>query len=138
MPTPPSNVASGSVATSSWANAVVDAIEEIIAGIYSGSTLAIPWASVTGKPATFAPVVHTHADTVNGGTIGYAVITGKPATFPPSAHNTSHYTGGGDPLSASAVGGFDRAATSGTVGSKIYVGTATPSSAAEGDLWIKG
>lgn len=138
MPTPPSNVASGSVATSSWANAVTDAIEEIIASIYTGATLAIPWASVTGKPTTFAPAVHTHADAVGGGTVAYGVITGKPATFPPSAHNTAHYTGGSDPLSASAVGGFDRAATSGTVGTKIHVGTATPSSAAEGDIWIKG
>ena len=138
MPTPPANVASGSVATSAWANSVADAVGEVIGDIYSGVTLAVPWGNITGKPATFAPAVHTHADAAGGGTIAYGAITGKPTTFAPSAHNTSHHTGGSDPLSASALGGFDRAASGGTVGTKIHVGTSTPGSAAEGDIWIKG
>jgi hypothetical protein len=138
MPTPPSDVASGSVATSSWANSVSDALQEIIATIYSGASLAIPYASVTGKPSTFAPTVHSHADAAGGGTITYANISAKPATFAPEAHETSHKTGGSDSFTASEIGGFDRSASSGTVGTKIHVGTATPATASEGDIWIKG
>jgi hypothetical protein len=54
------------------------------------------WASVTGKPATFAPSAHTHtsADITDFASAVVAVsppvdwssLTGKPATFAPSAH----------------------------------------------------
>src|SRR5262245_43185641 len=56
---PVSDVAANSPATSSWANSVADAIQEIEADLYPGAygVLAIPWASVTGKPATFAPTL---------------------------------------------------------------------------------
>ncbi len=54
------------------------------------------WASVTGKPSTFAPSAHTHtsADITDFASAVVAVsppvdwssLTGKPATFAPSAH----------------------------------------------------
>lgn len=140
MPTPPSNVAASSVATSAWANSVVDALNEVLDAIFTADVLTLPWASLTGVPSTFAPAVHDHQDAAGGGTIAYADITGKPSTFTPSAHETSHKTGGTDAFTASEIQGFDRYATTGTVGQKIYVGTTTPSSPtpAEGDIWIKG
>lgn len=93
-PIPPSDVAGASPATSAWANAVSDAIQQLIADLYPAGSLAIAWAAVTGKPSTFAPDVHTHADGSTGGTIAWAVITGKPSTFAPTAH-THHDAGTG-------------------------------------------
>jgi len=56
----------------------------------------IPWDSVTDKPSTFSPSVHTHvaADVTDFATAVAAVsppvdwnsLTGKPSTFPPEAH----------------------------------------------------
>lgn len=40
-------------------------------------TLVVDWASVSGKPATFAPAAHSHA---------WTDITGRPSTFAPAAH----------------------------------------------------
>lgn len=39
---------------------------------------ATDWASITGKPSTFAPSAHTHL---------WAEITDKPTTFAPSTHS---------------------------------------------------
>ena len=62
------------------------------------ATLAPPptWASVTGKPATFAPSAHTHtasqitdfasAVVAVSPPVDWSSLTGKPATFAPSAH----------------------------------------------------
>ena len=93
------NWKSGDVLTSAKLNAMEDGILEGIAPV--------AWASVTGKPATFAPATHAHAwaDITNkpstfAPTIGttattakagnyvptYAEITGKPTTFTPSTH----------------------------------------------------
>ena len=54
------------------------------------------WASVTGKPATFAPSAHTHtasqitdfasAVVAVSPPVDWSSLTGKPATFAPSAH----------------------------------------------------
>lgn len=93
-PIPPTDVAGASPATSAWANAVSDAIQQLIADLYPAGALAIAWAAVTGKPSTFPPDVHTHADGSSGGTIAWAVITGKPSTFAPTAH-THHDSGTG-------------------------------------------
>jgi hypothetical protein len=83
-PANPASVAGSSPATSSWANSVVDAIVAICADIYGVTNLAIPWASLTGIPASFTPAVHTHADASHGGTVAYSALTGKPATFAPT------------------------------------------------------
>jgi hypothetical protein len=85
-PTPPSDVASNSLATSAWANAVADAVQQLIADLYPAGALAIPWANVTGKPALFAPSVHAHRDAASGGTVAYGDLAGKPATFAPAGH----------------------------------------------------
>lgn len=63
------NWKSGDVLTSAKLNAMEDGIVEGIAPV--------TWASVTGKPATFAPATHSHA---------WADITGKPSTFTPATH----------------------------------------------------
>jgi hypothetical protein len=85
-PIPPSDVAGGTTATSAWANAVSDAIQQLIADLYPAGALSMAWANVTGKPLTFAPTVHAHADAASGGTVAYAAVTGKPATFAPTVH----------------------------------------------------
>lgn len=56
----------------------------------------ITWATLSGKPATFPPAVHSHAiaDVTGlpealeaaGGTPTWDAVTGKPTSFPPSAH----------------------------------------------------
>lgn len=95
-PIPPSDVAGASTATSAWANAVSDAIQQLIADLYPAGALTLPWASINGKPLTFAPTVHAHADAASGGTVAYAVVTGKPSTFAPTvhAHQAAASTGG--------------------------------------------
>lgn len=157
-PIPPSDVAGGSTATSAWANAVSDAIQQLIADLYPAGALAMAWANVTGKPSTFAPTVHAHAGSASGGTVGYADITGKPtsmaptahthpygsdvtgkpATFAPSDHADAHKTGGGDALVASQINGWNRAAAGSTLGVRIFCGTGTPAGMAEGDIWVIG
>lgn len=94
-PIPPSDVAGASPATSAWANAVSDAIQQLIADLYPAGALAMAWAAVTGKPSTFTPSVHAHADAGTGGTIAWAVITGKPTTFAPTAHAHADAGSGG-------------------------------------------
>lgn len=37
----------------------------------------VTWASLEGKPSTFAPAAHTHP---------WADVTGKPVTYPPATH----------------------------------------------------
>ena len=138
MPTSVPNVAANSVATSSWANEVANSVNELQGDLYVAGQLSIPWDSVSTKPPTFPPIAHAHQAPASGGTIAYADLTGKPTTFAPAAHAASHKTGGADVLKASELGGFDRVAAGGTVGTRIFVGTGTPSSPAEGDVWIKG
>jgi hypothetical protein len=105
-PTPPSDVASNSPATSAWANAVSDALQQLIADLYPAGALGMTWANVTGKPTTFAPTVHAHTDAASGGTVGYGDLTGKPAAFAPSAH-------GLDPASGPHTGTLPYASVSG-------------------------
>lgn len=85
-----------------------------------------------------AAVVHDHAAGA-GGNVPYANVSGKPASFVPSAHAASHKTGGSDVMKASEIQGFDRYATVGTAGQKIFIGATTPTSPApaEGDIWFK-
>lgn len=101
---------------------------------HSGS---LPWTSVSGKPSSFTPASHTHnAD--GSGTVPYAALSGIPASFTPSAHAASHATGQADEISVANLDGWKRVAAGGTAGTKIYVGTSTPSGASEGDIWVRG
>src|SRR5215469_8898071 len=72
---------------------------------------AVPWANVTGKPATFPPdstaMLKSVYDTNNDGISDHAAladtapwtgISGKPASFSPSAHAPSHLDNGADPI----------------------------------------
>jgi hypothetical protein len=141
VPSPVPPVAPLTDISSSWGNAVADGVNELQGDLYdAGGQLAIPWASISGKPATFAPSAHGHTDATTGGPVDWSAIAGKPATFAPSAHKTSHLTGGSDALTASGIGGFDRqAAGGGGVGTRIFVGPDTPTGTiAEGDVWVKG
>ena len=130
---PVDNVAANSAATSAWANSVADAVNAVEDDIYAAGQLAIPWASVTGKPATFTPIVgpsvattsyglaktdgdspnaaranHTHGTpalpTPAQLAIPWTEVTGKPTAFTPAAHKTTHATGGADALTAADIG----------------------------------
>jgi hypothetical protein len=114
-PTPPSDVAGGSPATSAWANSVSDAVQQLIADLYPAGELALGWAAITGKPATFPASAHTHAAGSVEGQVPYGNITGKPAD-------------------AAALGGWLRSGG----GSKIWAQNGAPGSPSEGDVWIKG
>jgi len=72
---------------------------------------AVPWANVTGKPATFPPdstaMLKSVYDTNNDGISDHAAladtapwtgISGKPASFSPSAHASTHLDNGSDPV----------------------------------------
>lgn len=126
MPVP--NVATDEDATSSWANAVADSIAELEDDIYPTAygTLEIPWAAISGEPSTFTP----------------------------AAHAAAHATGGGDALTAAAIGAATSAHThtlaalgaaaaynspaTAAGGKRVYTGTATPTGMSEGDIWVKG
>lgn len=139
MPDPIDNVASNSDATSGWANSVADGVNEIIGDIYAGAALAIPWASLTGVPASFVPSVHLHADAASGGLVPWTSISGKPSTFTPAAHASTHGAGGGDTVTPASIQAPSAYSTPATAGSfRVYRGTATPTGASEGDVWIKG
>jgi hypothetical protein len=109
---PVSAVAPNSVATSAWANSVSTSVNGLEDKVLVSGQLAIPWAAITGKPATFAP----------------------------TAHAASHAEGGADAMSAAALGAprARNAPDAAAGGKKIYVGPATPTGMAEGDVWIKG
>jgi hypothetical protein len=203
---PVDNVAASSAATSAWANSVADSVNGLEDDLYVAGQISIPWANLTGKPATFAPTTaaataatayglaksdgvsaaaaradHIHgtpalpsfgsstATTTYGLTkadgsatttyarsdhthgtpplptpaqlaIPWTEITGKPSTFAPSAHASSHAAGGSDAVTPTAIGAAAAYDTPATLdgGKRIYVGTATPTGASEGDIWIKG
>ena len=166
---PVSPVAANAVATSAWANSVATSVTAIEADIYVTGQLTIPWAALSGKPATFAPTLGpavaaltygqpkvdgasaagAHADHTHGTpplptpaqlAIPWAEVTGKPATFPPSAHKASHTIGGADALTPADIGApvaYDTPATL-DAGKRIFVGAANPTGMAEGDIWVKG
>jgi hypothetical protein len=100
----------------------------------------IAYTNLTSIPATFAPAAHDHSAGAGGGNVPYANVSGKPSTFAPSAHASSHAIGGADAMSAANVGAPQSRNTPDTSagGKKLYVGTSTPTNAAEGDVWIKG
>jgi hypothetical protein len=132
---PVTDVAANSPATSSWANSVSDAIQELEADLYPSTygQLAIPWASITGKPTTFdATLGNVTAQTAYGASSsnGSALTAshsdhthGTPATPTPAQVGTvASYT------SPATIAG----------GRRLYVGPAAPTGMSEGDVWIKG
>ena len=133
---PVSDVAASAPATSAWANSVADAIQEIEADLYPTTygQVAIPWSAITGEPATFPPDL---ASTVTASTsYGQAPAVGAG----PAAARETHNHGTPALPSAAQVGAaaaYDTPATA-DGGKRVYVGTATPTGASEGDVWIKG
>jgi len=75
-------------------------VADIISGSGGGGG-AVAWADITGKPATFPPVIGTTATTAKAGNYvpAWSEITSKPTTFAPVAATTS------------VVGGVKMAAT---------------------------
>lgn len=135
MPDPVDNVPGTSLAESAWANSAADAINELIGDLYSGDTLELPWGSLTGVPASFAPSAHDHSSASSGGNVPWTSISGKPATFTPATHASSHASGAGDPVTPAAIGAWTKG--TGSTGARIFVTSSDPaSSAAEGDVWI--
>ena len=131
-PTDPAAVAASSPATSSWANSVVDAILAILDDIYGVTDLAIPWASLTGVPSTFAPTV---AAATAATTYGLAKQDGVSS----SAARADHHHGTvalPTPSQINVPAGYTTPATAASF--RIYVGTSTPTGANEGDVWING
>jgi hypothetical protein len=114
---------------------VADAIQELEGDLYpvTYGQLAIPWASITGKPATFpatlGPVTPqtAYGSSAGNGATGYASDAGHTHGTP--ALPTAAQVG--------AAAAFDSpAAPDG--GKRIYVGSAAPTGMSEGDIWIKG
>ena len=50
---------------------------------------ACAWEDITGKPATYPPETHTHAQYLES--VAWSIITGKPATYPPETHTHAQY-----------------------------------------------
>lgn len=132
---PVSDVASNAPATSSWANSVADAIQEIEADIYPATygQLAIPWANVTGKPTTFdATLGNVTAQTAYGSSSANgAAIT---AARSDHLHGTPALP---TPAQVGSVAAYNTPATT-AGGKRIYTGTSSPTGMSEGDVWIKG
>lgn len=132
---PVADVAANSPATSSWANSVADAIQELEADLYpvTYGQIAIPWANVSGKPATFdATLGAVTAQTAYGS----SSATGSALTASHSDH--THGTPAlPTPAQVGSAAAYNSPATP-AGGKRIYVGTAAPSGMTEGDIWIKG
>lgn len=194
MPRPvsPSNVASSSAATSSWANEVVDAVNAVLDDIYGAVNLEIEWTAIVNPFSATVPVTqamgdaasvgvgtqparrdHRHGMPAFGATAsaqahGDAAAGGAAATPSRSDHKHS-LPAFGNVVAQTAFGAAsangsaaspsrsdhahgtpaaptptslnvpDTANTPNTPTTRtIYVGTATPTGAAEGDVWIKG
>ena len=129
------DVAANSAATSSWANSVADAIQELEGDLYPTvyGQLAIPWASITGKPAAFVPILGPVTPQT-----AYGSSSGNGAT---GVASDAGHTHGTPALPTAAQVGAPAAFTSPATpagGKRIYVGSAAPSGMGEGDVWIKG
>jgi hypothetical protein len=131
-PADPAHVAGGSSSTSSWANSVVDAVLAILGDIYGASVLTIPWAALSGVPATFAPSLGTATPAT---TYGLAKVDGVAlvASRADHLHGTVPLP---TPAQVQAPAAFATPAT--PTSFRIYRGTTAPTGASEGDIWIKG
>jgi hypothetical protein len=132
---PVSDVAPNSPATSSWANSVADAIQELEADLYpvTYGQLALPWASITGMPATFDATLGPVTPQVAYGSSSSNGVS-------PAASHTDHTHGTPalpTPAQVGSAAAFNTPATP-AGGKRLYVGAATPTGMVEGDVWIKG
>jgi hypothetical protein len=131
-PADPSHVASGSSSTSSWANSVVDAVLAVLGDIYGASVLTIPWAALTGVPASFQASL---GGATPATTPGLAKVDGVATT----ASRSDHLHGTPPvptPAQVQAPAAFTTPAT--PTSFRLYRGTTAPTGATEGDVWIKG
>lgn len=57
----------------------------------SQNEVAVTWATLSGKPATFTPTVGTTSTTAKAGNYvpAWGEVTGKPSTFPPAIGTTA-------------------------------------------------
>lgn len=133
---PVDNVAASAPATSSWANDVADAVNQLEADLYPTvyGTLEIPWSAITGEPATYPATLG--AAVAAALTYNLAAVLGVSAD---AAHADHHH--GTPPLPTPAqvgsVAAYDSPATV-DGGKRLYVGSAAPTGMSEGDVWIKG
>lgn len=107
----------GDVLTATKANNWESQYADVATDLGTGA-ITVPWASLTSKPATYAPSAHqaSHqsggSDALSGtlavnitgsagaaGAVAWPNVTSKPTTFAPSAHQASHQSGGSDALS---------------------------------------
>lgn len=60
-------------------------------GVGEEGTSTVAWGDITNKPATFAPIIGTTANTAKAGNYvpTYAEVTGKPSTFAPTIGTTA-------------------------------------------------
>lgn len=152
----------------------------------------VAWASISGKPASFAPTAHALSSASHTGQLdhgvaltgltdddhtqyqlesqknaqnGYAgldndasarvaaarmgtgstgaatqVLRGDRSWGAVPTHASTHATGSSDPVTPAAIGAASAYDTPATAdgGKRIYVGSATPTGASEGDVWIDG
>lgn len=89
------------------------------------ASVAVTWASLTGKPATFPSTWAEVGSKPTTFPSTWSDVAGKPTAFTPSAHThpSSDITGN---INAATIGG--RA---------IYVQSTAPASANNGDIWIQ-
>lgn len=85
------------------------------------------WSTITGKPSTFPPTIGTTASTAKAGNYvpSWSEVTGKPTTFAPSAH--THPAG-------EITGNINARYIQGRT---IFVQSATPTGAVDGDIWFQ-
>ena len=134
MPVPP--VAANDPAMSAWANAVHSAVTELEGDLYPTlyGQLALPWAALTGKPATFPPDVTAAVSPSTA--YGQAPAAGVSA----AAARADHVHGSvalPTPAQVGTLAAYNSPNTP-AGGKRIFVGTAVPVGAVEGDIWIKG
>lgn len=101
----------------------------LIKGEAGGGATAVAWADVTGKPATFAPVIGTTATTAKAGNYvpAWSEVTGKPAVIGAGADAAAARTAIGAGTSNLVIG---EAATNSMAGNKFIQASAVSSAAA--------
>lgn len=113
-----------------WSTAVFNSWDDI-----TGKPAGFPplehshaWSSIFGKPTAFPPEAHTHP---------WTSITGKPDTFPPSSHNHawSEITGRPEVAVNGQPANFSLLTVNNVRVPTITVSASQPSGGANGDIW---
>lgn len=158
-PTDPSNVAASSAATSAWANEVVDAINAVLNDIYGATDLELPWASITDAFSATAPTALAIGDTAAIGVATQPARNDHRHAMPAFGNVTAQTSFGASSANGAATSVSHSDHTHGTPAAqtaaslnvpttyntpatattrRVYVGSATPTGASEGDAWIQG